>query len=49
MLRYLILTSKNNKYKFFYDVSNNYEYENKSIEKYKHSNLFNMKFLYIVL
>ena len=49
MLRYLILASKNNKYKSFYDDSNNYEYEGKNIEKYKHSNLLNMKFIYIVL
>lgn len=33
MLRYLILISKRNKYKFFYDERNNYEYESKSIEK----------------
>ena len=51
MLRYLILTSKNNqnKYKFFHGNSNNYEYESKNMEKYIHSNLFNMKFIYIVL
>jgi hypothetical protein len=42
MLRHLTPTSKNNKYKSFYDDSNNHEYEGKSIEKYKHSNLFNV-------